>query len=60
MEKKGVSILSCNIQSINAKINELKIFIDELREKGLEFQVICVQETCLKDEDDNDNEHIFI
>ncbi len=53
MEKnKGFSILSSNIQSINAKINELKIFIEELREKGLEFQVICVQETWLKDEDD--------
>ncbi len=29
--------VSSNIQSINAKINELKIFIVDLREKGLEF-----------------------
>ncbi len=51
-KNKGFSISSSNIQSINAKINELKIFIEELREKGIEFQVICLQETWLKEEDD--------
>ncbi len=48
-KNKGFSILSSNIQSINAKISELKIFVEELREKGSEFQLMCLQETWLKE-----------
>ena len=38
------SLLSTNVESANAKINELIIFIEQLREINFEFSVICLQE----------------
>ncbi len=46
------TILSSNIQTINAKLNEFKIFIKDIREKDIEFQAILLQEIWLKKEDD--------
>ena len=46
------SILSSNIQSINAKFNELEIFVDDLRSINFLFSVICLQETWKADTDD--------
>ena len=45
---KCFSILSTNIQSITAKCNELEAFVED----NLKFSVICLQETCLSDNDD--------
>ena len=50
--KKEFCILSTNIQSLNAKIDELKAFIHDLSEHGFEFDAICVQETWLSETDD--------
>jgi hypothetical protein len=37
--------LSLNIQSLNSKFDELKVFILELHQKGLNIEVIALQET---------------
>ena len=46
------SILSSNIQSINAKFNELEMFLEDLRSINFKFSVICLQETWKADNDD--------
>ncbi len=45
--KNQFCILSTNIQSINAKIDELRIFIEKLKKNNYEFSAICVQESWL-------------
>ena len=50
--KNGFSILSSNIQSLNAKIDHLKIFVEDLRMQGIEFDAICIQESWLCEDDD--------
>ena len=46
--KKQFSIFSTNIESINAKIDELKIFIEMLHSENVEFSAICIQEAWQK------------
>ena len=46
------SILSSNIQSINAKFNELEMFVEDLRSINFKLRVICLQETWKADNDD--------
>ncbi len=47
---KCFSILGTNIQGIGAKFNELRIFIEKIREKyNFRFSVICLQECQFKD-----------
>jgi len=48
------SILSTNIQSLNAKFDELNIFVNDLRDKHFEFSAICIQESWLSNTDDTD------
>ena len=48
------SILSLNVQSLNAKIDQLKILIYELSQHNLYFNIICVQETWLSQNSDLD------
>ncbi len=46
-------MLCSNIQCINSKFNELKIFIEELREThNFEFSLICLQECQFNENDD--------
>jgi hypothetical protein len=45
------SILSTNIQSLNAKMDELTIFINDLKTQNFEFSAICLQESWLSDND---------
>lgn len=45
--KNAFSILSTNIQSINAKFDELKIFIENLKTFDFQFSAICLQESWL-------------
>ena len=49
---KCFSILSTNIQSINAKFNKLEAFVEDLGKHNFKFSVICLQETWLSDNDD--------
>ena len=49
--KNGFTILSTNIQSIQSKINEFKIFIDRLKQHDCFFSAICIQETWLTEND---------
>ena len=47
-KNNDLSILSKNIQSLNAKFDQLKIIIyyhDYLNDRGCEFSAICIQET---------------
>jgi len=44
------SILSLNCQSLSAKFNELKIYVEQFEESKCPFRVICLQETWLTDD----------
>ena len=46
--KNQFSIFSTNIESINSKIDELKIFVEILYSSGVSFSAICIQEAWLK------------
>ena len=46
------SLLSTNVESANAQIDELIIFIEQLREINFEFSVICLQECWITKEQD--------
>ncbi len=50
--KNKFTILSANIQSINAKINEFRLFIESLKNYNFMFSAICVQESWLLEGDD--------
>ncbi len=56
--KDNFTILSTNIESINAKHSELEIFVNELREKGFEFSAICIQESWLTTQDNYEQMNI--
>ena len=40
-----ITVLSLNCQSIFAKFEEINIYVNSLRQKGIFFNVICLQET---------------
>ena len=46
------SILSLNCQSINAKIDQINIKLQQLKSNGHEFSAICLQETWLSEDSD--------
>ena len=46
------SVLSLNIQSINAEFSELETFVDELHNVQFKFNVICLQECWIRDQTD--------
>ena len=50
--RHNFSILTLNIESINAKFDELTIYIEELSKINFKFSVICLQETWLSDDVD--------
>ena len=50
----NITVLSVNIQSLNSKFNQLLGLIEILQDKSLNFDVICLQESWLS-EDDNYN-----
>ncbi len=50
--KNKFSIFSTNIQTIKAKFDELKIFIEHIGTLGIEFSAICTQESTISEGDD--------
>ena len=46
------SILSSNVESINAKMNEIEAFVEELSQMHFKFSLMCFQECWLSDNDD--------
>ena len=46
-KSQNFSIYSLNCQSLNAKIDQIKLKIEYLRENGVEFSAICLQENWL-------------
>ena len=46
------SVLSLNIQSINAKFSELETFVEELHNSQYKFNVICLHECWIRDQSD--------
>ncbi len=50
--KNFFNILSTNAQSIKAKIDQLRIFIERLKTLGYEFCAICIQESWFTDDSD--------
>ncbi len=50
--KNKFTILSTNIQSINAKIDELRLFVENLKTFNFMFSAICVQESWLAEGND--------
>ena len=55
-KQNDFNILSINIQSINAKYNELTLLLNDFITKGIKLGAICIQETWL---DDNTNDNLF-
>ena len=51
-KSQNVSIYSLNCQSLNAKIDQIKLKIKYLRENGVEFNAIRLQKTWLSDDSD--------
>ena len=51
-KKNCFSIISSNIQSINAKFCELEAFVEELKTENVQLSVICLQESCISKNDD--------
>ena len=49
---KQFSILSSNIQSINAKFSELEAFVNDLSSLNFVFSIICLQESWFSENDD--------
>ena len=53
MEKaNNFSILSLNVQSLNAKFDQIQILLSQLKFKHVQFNAICLQETWLADNSD--------
>ena len=51
-KKSTFSVVSMNIESINAKFNELQAFIHMCNESNFELSAICIQESWLSENDD--------
>ena len=51
-KEKHFTVLSLNCQSLNAKLDALVVFIEELRLHHFEFSAICLQETWLSENSD--------
>ena len=49
---KQFSILSSNIQSINAKFSELEAYVNDVSSLNFKFSIICLQESWLSENDD--------
>ena len=49
---KKFTILSLNVQSLNAKFDQIQILLSELKSKHVQFSAICLQETRLTDNSD--------
>lgn len=54
----SMKIVSLNCQSLNAKIDQLVIYLQLLRNNSCAFDVICLQETWLSDDSDVSNVHL--
>ena len=50
--KHNLSVLSSNIQSIHSKLSELEAFVDKLSKPNFKFNIICLQESWLSENDD--------
>ena len=46
------TMLSLNVQSLNAKFNQIRILLSQLKSKHVQFNAICLQETWLTDNSD--------
>ena len=44
-KKENFNILSLNTQSLNSKLDQIKILITNLAKNKFEFDIICLQET---------------
>ena len=51
-KKNSFSILSTNIQSVNAKFSEIEAFIEEISTVNFKFSIICFQETWIDESED--------
>ena len=51
VKKNCFSIISSNIQSINANFSGLEAFVEELKAENVQFSVICLQESISKKDD---------
>ena len=51
--EKYFTVISLNCQSLNAKFNELKIYIELFKVNNIVLNAICLQETWLSEQDDN-------
>ena len=52
-KNKKITVPSLNIQSINAKFDQLKILLHLIQENNCHISAICLQETWLRDDSNN-------
>ena len=52
-KNQNFTVLSLNIQSINAKFDQLKIVLNLIQENNCHISAICLQETWLRDDSNN-------
>ena len=50
--KNNINVLSINAQSIHAKFDSLLAHVENARQQGIRFHIICIQESWLRDTSD--------
>ena len=50
--KNNINVLSINAQSIHAKFDSLLTYVENARQQGIRFHIICIQESWLRDTSD--------
>ena len=50
--KNNINVLSINAQSIHAKFDPLLAYVENARQQGIRFHIICIQESWLRDTSD--------
>ena len=50
--KNNINVLSIDAQSIHAKFDPLLAYVENARQQGIRFHIICIQESWLRDTSD--------
>ena len=51
-QKNSFNVISSNIESVNSKFDEIKLYIDMLKEKQFHISAICLQKCWISNEND--------
>lgn len=51
-KEESLSVLNLNAQCLHAKIDSIRVYLDNLSQNGCNFDFLCIQETWLSQDDD--------